>query len=52
PTTPPTKPPTTPPQLPETGSEPALVGAAAISAALVIGGAVVYVRGGRVARRH
>ncbi|KOG14737.1 LPXTG cell wall anchor domain-containing protein [Streptomyces viridochromogenes] len=55
PTAPPTKPttpPTGPPELPDTGSDAALMGAAAISAALIIGGSVVYLRGGRVTRRH
>ncbi|WP_368857839.1 LPXTG cell wall anchor domain-containing protein, partial [Streptomyces venezuelae] len=40
------------PELPDTGSDAALMGAAAISAALIVGGSVVYLRGGRIARRH
>ncbi|MEW1694400.1 hypothetical protein [Streptomyces sp. NPDC091278] len=53
-THPPTVPPTKPgePHLPDTGSDPALWGAAAISAALIVGGTVVRLRGGRVSRRH
>ncbi|MFI9292672.1 hypothetical protein [Streptomyces gardneri] len=48
-----TQPPTTtPPELPDTGGDSALMGAAAISAALIIGGTVVYLRGGRISRRH
>ncbi|WP_031013086.1 hypothetical protein [Streptomyces sp. NRRL F-5727] len=49
PTTPPGK-----PELPDTGSDPALWGAAAVSAALIIGGTVVQLRGGRLvrSRRH
>ncbi|MFD9031749.1 hypothetical protein ACFVZW_11460 [Streptomyces sp. NPDC059567] len=64
PTTHPTKPPTTTappthpggpggpgkPELPDTGGDAALMGAAAVSAALLIGGSVVYLRAGRVAR--
>ncbi|MFE5982182.1 hypothetical protein ACFQ63_21025 [Streptomyces wedmorensis] len=52
PPTHPSTPPSGPPELPDTGSDAALMGAAAISAALIIGGSVVYLRGGRVTRRH
>ncbi|MER5735944.1 hypothetical protein ABT117_09735, partial [Streptomyces sp. NPDC002262] len=56
PTTPPSTPPHGPdkPELPDTGSDPALWGAAAVSAALIIGGTVVQLRGGRLvrSRRH
>ncbi|MBT2439437.1 hypothetical protein J7E93_04725, partial [Streptomyces sp. ISL-36] len=58
-THPPTYPPSTPPggpggpgkpELPDTGGDPALMGAAAVSAALIIGGTLVSLRAGRVVR--